>query len=154
MDHPNNSALWFHADFQVGYDPCTCWNQSDIRINFTFIDTQDIRMSSRGIYLDVPILDASSNEYIENDFLTGVDYSDGWAGSGMVIYNTMDRMIDDYITRLEYVKAQNLEISANNDRVNRKLAIMKVFKDVIISGGSALITGSLALDVTNNAAEK
>lgn len=111
-------------------------------------------MSSRGIYLDVPILDASSNEYIENDFLTGVDYSDGWAGSGMVIYNTMDRMIDDYITRLEYVKAQNLEISANNDRVNRKLAIMKVFKDVIISGGSALITGSLALDVTNNAAEK
>jgi hypothetical protein len=153
VDHPNNSALWFHADFQVGYDPCTCWYQSDLRINLTFIDTQNIRMSSRGIYLDLPILDANNNQYIDNGFLAGVDYSDGWEGSGMVIYNTMDRMIDDYITRLEYVKTQNIEIAANNDQINRKLAIMKAFKNVVISGGTAILSGPLALDIINYAAD-
>lgn len=152
VDHPNNSALWFHADFQVGYDPCTCWYQSDLLIKFTFINNQDIRMSSRGVYVDVPLLDANNNQYINNDFLASVDYTDGWAGSGIVIYNTMDRMIDDYITRLEYVKTQNVTIAANNDEINRKLAVMKAFKTIIVSGASS-ITGPLAVSILTYAAE-
>ncbi len=152
--HPNNSMKWFQADFQVGYDPCTCFYRSDIRINFTFIKESYINMTSNSLSQNIPLLDANGHSLIPNDFLASVEYNNNnFAGSGVVIYNNMTSMIDQYIERLEYVKNYNTQVDAQNKSVKRKLAILKAFKFVVLGTNDLWVSGALAEDVQEFARE-
>ncbi len=159
VDHPNGVAeasQWFHADFQVGHDPCTCFKRSDLALQFKFLPAtsfQNYSINSTGVYQNQNILDAN-NFYVENDFLTIADYSDNqWAGQGILVYSSPINMIDDYITRLEYQLDQAALSPLNSTaQLARNLAITRVYKHVVLQGGSMTITGDLATGLLQNGA--
>ncbi len=153
VDHPNNSSKWFHTDFQVGYDPCTCLYRSDLRLQFDLINESYLKMTSNGIYLETPIVDENGLPTIPNDFLTSVNYQDGYEDAGLVIYNSMSKMIDDYLLRLEAVESYNDDIGANNAEIKRRKAVLKAFKQVAILGLGAVITGALATEISEFATD-
>jgi hypothetical protein len=44
-DYNNNNAKWFYADFQIGYDPCTCIYESSLVIQIRLINKSIIQLS-------------------------------------------------------------------------------------------------------------
>jgi len=44
--HPNNPSRWFYADFQVGYDPCTCLYDSRLQLIFEPITSTQIEITN------------------------------------------------------------------------------------------------------------
>ncbi len=142
IKHPNNSTAWFYADFQVGYDPCTCLFESDIKIEFEFVNTLILNMVSNEVSTEIALIDEQGNSNINEDFLASVQYNAGFEGAGLLVYNNLEGLVDDYIAKLEAVQAYNESVDQNANIVKRKTTILKIFKFVIIGGASA-ITGNL-----------
>lgn len=44
-EYNNNNGRWFYADFQVGYDPCTCIYESSLVIQIRLINKSTINLS-------------------------------------------------------------------------------------------------------------
>ena len=57
---PNDHNQWFHADFQVSYDPCTCLYDSRLQLQFTPINSNEIKLENE----DFPLseIDLQDNE--------------------------------------------------------------------------------------------
>lgn len=131
---PGQSNHWFMAQFALGYDPCTCFFQSDLRVTFQFFDESSIGMNSNGVSTTMNLSDILSGNYdVDGDFLANVNYTDGHASSGTIIYNTLEQMYQNYIDRLEYVKAQNELIAEQNEKINDALTIIKLAKGALVN---------------------
>lgn len=125
-NHPNSFQQWFHADFDVAYDPCACYFRSDLQLLFTFIQSSDIRLAGRSISMETDLYNSSSNtvNYGKN-FLTDVFKKPGDPNviAGSIIYKDIDNMMDDYIARMQAIETFN-----NSDEVKRNKIIMMVAK--------------------------
>jgi hypothetical protein len=152
VPHPNNSVMWFYSDFQVGFDPCTCLFRSDLKLQFQFVNFLEINMVSNEVSLDVALVDNSGNLTINEDFLTSVQYNNGFEGSGLLVYGEMMTLVDDYIAKLEEIEQYNLDVEANLKRNKRKKIVLQVFKQIVVEGTSTLV-GPLVLPVLNSAAD-
>lgn len=142
--HPNNDRLWFWADFQVGYDACTCNFQSNLRLEFRFVNTMTINMVSNSVSTEIATVDANGNATLPSDFLANVQYNEGFEGAGTLVYNNINVMIDQYIERLEQVEAYNSGRGAATKKIKRKKFILKALKFVAEAGLNATLTQPLA----------
>jgi len=128
------------GDFQLTYDPCVCFYPTNITLDFEFFSTTDFKLKGIGITVEEDIIDGNGN-IVNADFLSGVDFStDTDAENGFIIYKNMEKLADDYITEMEIFKDELDAVGAYNEEVEKKLAIIKVFK-VVVSLGLTAATG-------------
>lgn len=136
--HPNSPNKWFSADFQLTYDPCICFYPSKFRLNFIFISEETLELHGRGIQIEQDLI--NGNALQTKDYLSNFDYTGNSAEGGMIMYKALENLITDYELKLEDFKDSLAVVNEYNAKIERKLAVIKLFKHVIIGGGNSTIT--------------
>lgn len=137
---PNLSYKWMSTDFQIAYDPCTCYYPSELELKFTKIYSQSIKLV--GGSTSLPNQDLVNNQNIVNptQFLANINYTNDNFKNGAVIYKSMQSMIDDYIKKYDDYNKSLVAINEHNTKVKTNLAVLKVAKTigVLIATGVSL----------------
>jgi len=138
--NPNSGGpnRWFSADFQLGYDPCTCGKNQEWFFNFFGIDEFDLEMSGRGIEVEMPIADDQGNPNYDTDWLSTVGQEDGLE-VGNQIFTLMDGLIEDYIEALDKYEQD----AASYADYQEKKDILDAFKNFIVDGTTDFFAGPL-----------
>jgi hypothetical protein len=136
--HTNSPNKWFSADFQTTFDPCICNFDSKMEINFHFITSESLQLFGRSISVEQDLIDGGLVK--DKDFLTsfnntGTDPENG----GMIMYESMDKMVNDYIVKLQKYKDDLASTQEHNKKVNRNLAVLKLFQYTFLQGGNVAI---------------
>lgn len=90
-----NIRKWYSYDFQVGYDPCTCQNQSVIDFDVSAVQSSDVSLYGRMISLEEPLTDGNGNPIYPEDFLTATSI-DAQDPNGYVLKASLNSLIGDY----------------------------------------------------------
>src|SRR5690554_3359781 len=61
-----NLTQWMVADFQIGYDPCTCISRGELLLEFHAFNTMEVDIIGRATSVDQPITEA---DYTSTNFL-------------------------------------------------------------------------------------
>lgn len=142
----NFGNKWYSTDFQIAYDPCTCFYKSEIQLVFSQIKKSTLTAHSRTITLeDQSLIDNSSLTVNPSDWLSGFDYSGTTANGGIAIAKSLDLMTSRYIAELEEYKQEFAATQAANAEVERRLAIIKLFENVVVQGGGSAIVSLVNL---------
>ncbi|WP_196893328.1 T9SS type A sorting domain-containing protein [Aureivirga marina] len=85
------------SDFQMGYDPCSCENKSELFVSFEELTEEDVLLEGRLIGTSVP-LDGSGESPLLNrkNFLTAVYGDDFSVNGGMLTYSNIDSLVQHY----------------------------------------------------------
>lgn len=127
---PAFGQQWASTDFQVAYDPCVCYHPSQLRIDLRQLVSSSLTLHSRSIILeDEPLLNNAQLNPL--DFLNGFDYTGNTASGGILIYKTMEKMIDDYLKKYEEYNKGLVAVNRHNKHVKENLAVLKMAKSVI-----------------------
>jgi|GEM_PF-3984825 len=98
--YPGFDYEFFYADFQTNYDPCTCVFESALQVEFATVNQMDVVLSGNLLGIVDPIATYSNGTVSldqNNDFLASVyRNASGYATSGMLMYKTIDDMVNDY----------------------------------------------------------
>jgi hypothetical protein len=123
-------VFWMSADFQLAFDPCVCDFASHFFLSFTFFTEQDFKLYGRAISVeeDLPI---EGTEIQDKGFLSNVDYSSGTGDNGLIIYNKMEDLIEDYIRRMEDYNDELIALSEHNEEVQKNIKIARAVITVI-----------------------
>jgi hypothetical protein len=124
----NTQRQWFSADFQLAYDPCTCYYPSQLQIYFNQIKEENITLHGRSLSIQDNLIDPQLQVSPLN-FLSGFD-SDGNTSNagGMLIYKGMQHLTDDYVARYEKYKLELAAANEHNEVVESNLAVLKALK--------------------------
>jgi hypothetical protein len=136
--HPNAPGKWFSTDFQVTYDPCVCYFPSDMRINFEFITSESLELHGRSISIEQDLISGTALE--TKDYLSNFDYTGVTADGGMIMYKALGTLVDDYEAKLEKYRDNLVLANEHNEKVERNLAVVKLFKHTVLQGGNAIIS--------------
>jgi len=138
---PNLSTKWMSTDFQIAYDPCVCYHPSklSIEVSKTYITYNE--GIAGGISLENQPLVNNSNIVNPQNFLAGINYNSETDKNGVMMYKTINNMVDDYIKKYADYNKQLTIAHEHNERVKTNLAMLKVAKyvGVLISTGVSLI---------------
>ncbi|MCA1761887.1 MAG: hypothetical protein LC664_02630 [Flavobacteriales bacterium] len=117
--HAPDLTQWIVADFQMGYDPCSCMSTGELIFDFNAFSTLDVDILRRTVALDVPIND---NTYTTRDFLNMSEVNVGEYVPGTEIYQNMDRLAVQFEKKqLEYLE----ELETYNQSSPFALALQK-----------------------------
>ncbi len=136
--HPNSPKDWFVGEFQMAYDPCICYYPSNLRLDFGFIESEDLELHGRAISYEDDLID--NGVVTPKDYLSSFDYTGNSANGGVLIYRTLEGMITDYETKMNDYKLKLDAVNEYNAEVKRNLVVMKLLKQVVIQGGNATTT--------------
>lgn len=128
---PNGSAVsqWMSADFQLTYDPCVCNFPTNLSVEFRYFSETDFSLTGRSISIEDDLI---TNGAISNqDFLSGVSADNK---NGYIIYEKMQTMADDYISKMEDYQNALQSTGEYNEQVDKKLLAIKIFKQVVNLG--------------------
>ncbi|QNL21100.1 hypothetical protein HZR84_03815 [Hyphobacterium sp. CCMP332] len=96
-NHANagNQTNWFSTDIQIGFDPCTCYFGSKLRLRFEGVDVSDLVLKGRSVTIEDELFDENGDpkDYAQIDFLNVRDFNSEPAGN--IIYKRIEGMIDD-----------------------------------------------------------
>jgi hypothetical protein len=140
---PNNPEHWMHADFLVGYDPCTCQFGSSLKFQIDLVDIATLEMSSRTITANINLLDANGNINIDADFLPGVHFDPENDNRGIAIYKSITKMVETYRLQLRVAQIKNAAVNANNAKIKKQIAILN-FIELLVKNGLTFITPAAA----------
>ncbi len=107
--HPN-AETWFYGDFKMAYDPCVCKFESNLEVVFETVEIADIDLNGRYIGTSISIdqlYTRNTPPYkINANFLASMnyDYDDDSTKSGMLIYNNINLLMNDYDKRMKDYK--------------------------------------------------
>ncbi len=132
--------FWMSADFQTTYDPCVCTYPTNLKLDFEFYSTAELKLYGRGITINEDLV-ANSSSVLNNEFLSNLDYTANTSGDGFIMYKAMENLIDDYIARMEQYEDSLDLVGEINKKVKQNLLIIKATK-VVIQVGMALAVGS------------
>ncbi|MDB0037898.1 T9SS type A sorting domain-containing protein [bacterium] len=147
--HPNSPGKWFVADFQMTYDPCVCYFPSRFRLNFEFIESESIELHGREISVEQNIINGTAVK--TKDYLSNFDYTGNTASGGVAMYRTLEKMVDDFEAKLIKYKVDLALVNEHNAKVERNLAVINLFRQVIINGGNSTIDAVSNMPWFNNA---
>ena len=96
---PSSDYSFFYGDFQMAYDPCTCLFQSGLQIDFMIVDTLNVNIGGNILASSIPITDNTAQNVIDpnHNWLASVSQSGGNVNGGMLIYNSLDSAVADYL---------------------------------------------------------
>lgn len=140
--HTNSSKKWFSADIQLTYDPCICFYPVDLRLNFRFLETLELDLYGRSITVQDNI--ANGNNLLTNNFLSNSYFNGIPTDNQIVLYKVMEDFVDDYIAKMEKYKADLAAVQEYNKELEKKIAVAKVFKFVIVQGGAFTVAAITA----------
>jgi len=124
----NSERQWFSADFQIAYDPCTCYNPSQIQIHFNQITEENIELHGRSLSVTDNLINPSL-QLNPMDFLSGFDYTGTDTDKGgILIYKGLQGLVDDYIARYEKYKLDLEAANKHNKIVEHNLGALKTLK--------------------------
>lgn len=141
--HPNSPSKWFSVDFQLAYDPCICYKPSNLRLRFDFLTSFSLSLYGRSISVTDNI--ANGSNLLTNNFLTNFNFNGTITNDQIVMYKVMSTFVDDYISKLEKYKQDLSDVNEINAEIERKLAIIKMFKSIIVEGGSYTLGAMVGL---------
>lgn len=136
--HPNSPGKWFSTDIQVAFDPCSCHFPSNLRLNFQFNDTETLELHGRQISIEQDLI--TGNAIADKDYLSGFNYSGNTADGGVLMYEALNSLTNDYEIKLQAYQGKLAQVNIINASLERNIVINKAFKHIVISGGSAAIT--------------
>lgn len=132
---PQIGKAWASTDFQIAYDPCTCFYPSQLYLLFTEIKHTDITLHSRSVTLDnEPLVNNTNLTVNPTEFLTNFDYTGNTTtgnGGGMVMYQTMSNMIDDYYEKYKEYNQILVSQGEHNAKVKKNLSVLRMAKFVV-----------------------
>ncbi len=124
----NAQRQWFSTDFQIAYDPCTCYFPSQIRIHFNQIKEESLELHGRSLSVTDNLINPDL-QINPMDFLSGFDYTGNDENKGgILIYKGLQGLVDDYIERLEKYKLDLEAANRHNKVVEHNLNALKVLK--------------------------
>lgn len=128
---PNGSAVsqWMSADFQLTYDPCVCNIPTNLSVSFSYFSETDFKMFGRSLSVEDDLI--VNGQIANQDFLSGVSTDNE---NGYIIYEKMQTMADDYISKMGAYQDQLEAIGEYNEQVDKKLLAIKIFKQVVNLG--------------------
>jgi len=144
---PGQGSHWASTDFQVTYDPCTCFHISKLSLSVKSISVSDVVLNGLSISQTTDLVDANGNLSPNvNDFINGFEdgYSDNDKG-GMLIYKNITFAIDEYVKEYESYEDQLELVEEHNSIVNQNLLILKAGKIVIAALKGDVINATLAV---------
>lgn len=130
--NPGFENLWYSADFQIAYDPCTCEYPSILNFEFSFFSETDFELVGNALTgNDVDM--ATAQELIANDFIGNFEWSNNQAQNGFIIYDNLSKAVDDYLERLDKYETELAAVNEYNAEIKRQKAILSVFKSIILT---------------------
>jgi hypothetical protein len=90
------SNQWGIAEFQLGYDPCVCFYQSQLLLEFQIVDDYNISMQSRSLSFQ----DTFTLGTINSDFL-GLNTDGQNVQAGYYVYKRMENAFTNYEEKLD-----------------------------------------------------
>jgi hypothetical protein len=147
--HQNKRGWWFSADFQLAYDPCVCYFDSKLEFEYDFIETAfDFTAEINSITVEEDLVDG---QLVDSDFLNHFNYTNTGeyddeyeASNGYLIYESIDRLLEDYINEMQAYEDSLDAIGIHNKEVKRRKWIAKAGKYVLKAGTAALTGGGSA----------
>ncbi|MFK7748551.1 MAG: T9SS type A sorting domain-containing protein [Kordia sp.] len=119
---------WFSTDFQIAYDPCTCYYPSKLQLSFNQITQENITLHGRSLSVDDNLID-NDLKIDPMTFLSGFDASGNDAEKGgILIYKGLQTLVDDYIARYEKYKLDLAAANRQNKIVDHNLNVLKALK--------------------------
>lgn len=125
--YPNNNDMWFHADFPMAYDICTCQFASNLQVKFQFVTESMIALSGRGlaspqILYTAPYSSGSSWDYnFLSTFAANELGSTTWEPQkGVFIYKGFNGLVENYRQQSRF-----------ENRFRKPYMAYKAIKDVI-----------------------
>lgn len=149
FENYNNMTQWFMTDVQLGYDPCVCDYFSQFDFKLQAIDVYDVNLLGRSIAVEQPLQDAQGNPTY-TDFLNmnnGVGQHPD--GSGLLIYRTLDGMLDDYNAELKAYKDDLNEYNSLGNQAQQ--AMIDLGKTTLKLGVKALVPKVTLVPLVMNA---
>jgi len=134
----NAQGDWASCDFQVAFDPCVCNYPSAMFLEFDHVKSQQLELYGRSVELGNIDIMSDQMSLTPTGFLSGFnlkvaeDLKSGTAGAGLVIENSINSIIDEYISRYEKYQAELKIANKHNEKVKLNLAILKFTKAAII----------------------
>jgi hypothetical protein len=146
----NTKRKWFSADINVSYDPCVCDYSSGFSIDFQIVKNSSFILQGRSLQVQIPIVN-ENGKVVEDGLLTNFNldpYGVDGASGGLVIYEKMQDLVDEYIQKYEKYKTTLTAAQQHNKKVDRNLAILKYTGQALsvaaslASGGTTAVVGS------------
>ncbi len=147
--YPNNQSLFFWADFTLAYDPCVCFNKSNMNVNFKALTQGDLTMTGTITGNIIPIASSSGNP-IKNvvnaiskvgSFFVNQSYSSATdAFSSLFGLSNLSGELNNALTLFKNIIAagQSLESLSltNKESIQRALLSINNIFSTSIKGGS------------------
>lgn len=111
-----NFTQWMVADFQIGYDPCTCISRGELVLEFHAFNTMEVDIVGRTISGDQPITEA---DYTSKNFLNLSGVNEGYV-SGTEVYQKMGNLFNQYKKNLEAYNENLADYNAWNNSIIRE----------------------------------
>lgn len=133
----NAQGDWASCDFQVTLDPCVCTYPSEMFLEFDHIKTQRISLYGRSVELGNINIMSNNLTLNPTGFLSGFNLktlnpNSGEASAGIVIENTINSILDEYIKRYEIYQAEFKIANKHNEKVKQNLALLRFAKAAIV----------------------
>jgi len=144
---------WASSDFQITYDPCTCFNLSKLKLTFKSITVSTVNLSGLAISQDSDLVDASGNLNSNvSDFLNGFERNTvPGSKEGMLIYKDIITAVDEYVKKYDNFKTQLNLVNKHNAKVNENLMLLKASKVIIAAlNGNVLNAANAVLSNDNS----
>ena len=122
--HAPNDKAWFSADFQIGYDPCTCFNPSSLKFKIETFEEMDVRGKTVAFNTEVELEKFLSSDYMEKAFLNLENYDGTNTTGGSMIFQNYEGMFNSYKKKLDAYNAQGDKKSTLNDLLKIGLSVV------------------------------
>jgi hypothetical protein len=134
----NDKQVFAMADFPMGYDPCACIFNSDLKVSIDLVSVASINLWGRILGTSTTISDITSKNtgnVKNNNFLSSIstDYYHDDIKSGVIIYKDIQELIDHN---------KDLEILAGTPDVNPNMTVYMSMLKAGLELGSTLSEGN------------
>ncbi len=129
--------FWMSGDFQLTYDPCVCVHITQLDLKFNFFSETDFKLHGRGVEVAEPLI--SNSTILDKDFLSNVDPDLIDTEGGLIIYESIYKLMDDYIAKMEDYNDRLIYVNRHNKEVKENLLIAKAVRKIITVGITAAI---------------
>ncbi len=154
----NTLPYWLYADIPVAYDPCTCLNKGQIRIEAVLNNNAQVNLDIVGVPRSTPINNNQTNTTPGYDFLTGFSEVSGKINGGLKAAATVAGTVKEFkkglgksgiLTSVQYANIDR-DIKAFEGLADQGTALLKLipqygeaissivsFVDYFVSGGKS-----------------
>lgn len=140
--------FWMSGDFQLTFDPCVCVHITQLSLTFNFFSETDFKLHGRGIEVEESLI--NNTNIIDKGYLSNVDVNLTDKKGGLLIYNDINKLIDDYIYKMEAYDQKLEAVQQHNKKVKENLLIARAVKKIVTVGISAAVGSTPILNLQNN----